>query len=143
MIIKCISNKGEYLRGYEYKKLNKDVFGRFGASGYTEYAELQVGKEYLVMGIVIFESHQGYLIDDDEFITIVPCQLFKILDSSFIGQWYYRLIEKDEENYPFIQAIFGYYEFCFDKKSYQNLIIEKDEESIQTYFQRKKKMMIE
>ncbi len=137
MKARCVYNTGNALRAYEYKHLSKDVLGRFGATGYSEYNELEIGKEYLVMGIIIFETYQAYLIDDDDFVFACPCQLFEITDNILGSNWYFRLIEKEEDIYPFIQAIFGYNELCFDKKSYENLIVEKDEEIIKIYFRRK------
>jgi hypothetical protein len=137
MIIKCLYNTGDALRKYEYKSLEKEMLGRFGATGYSQYNELNIGKEYLVMGLIIFETHQAYLIDDNGFISVCPCQLFEIIDSKVNSNWHFRQIEKDEDIYPFLQAVFGYYELCFDKKAYENLIVERNEESQRTYFKRK------
>jgi hypothetical protein len=134
MKIKCVNNTGEALRGYEYKSLRKDVLGRFGATGYTE---LSIGKDYLVMGIIIFETYQAFLLDDGGLITVCPCQLFKVVDSKINSNWHFRLVEKDEDIYPFIQAIFGYPELCSDKKAYENLIVEMEEETQRIYFRRK------
>lgn len=140
MNIKCLYNTGDALRKYEYSFLEKGILGRFGATGYSEYNELDVGKEYFVMGLIVFETYQAYLIDNNGLISFCPCQLFEVVDNRVSSNWYFRLIEKDEDIYPFIQAIFGYYELCFDKKAYENLIVEKDEESQQIYFKRKKEM---
>ena len=137
MKVKCICNTGEALRPYEYQSLNKEVFGRFGASGYTVYEDLDIGKEYLVMGIIIFETHQAYLVDDGGMPAAHPCQLFEVIDDKVTSSWHFRLIDKDENMYPFVQAIFGYYELCFDKKAYENLIVEKEENAQQIYFKRK------
>jgi hypothetical protein len=116
--------------------LNKDELGRFGATGHTKYG-LQIGKEYLVMGVIIFETYQAYLIDDDGFISACPCQLFEVLDGKINSDWDFRLIDKDEEIYPFVQAIFGYPELCSDKKAYENLIVEKEERAERIYYRRK------
>jgi hypothetical protein len=137
MKVRCIYNTGDALRKYEYKSLEKEMLGRFGATGYSQYNELDIGKEYLVMGLIIFETYQAYLLDDNGFISACPCQLFEVVDSKINLNWHFRLIEKHEDIYPFVQAVFGYYELCFDKKSYENLIVEKDEESQRIYFKRK------
>jgi hypothetical protein len=137
MKVRCIYKTGEDLRSYEYKILRKDMMGRFGVTGYSEYAELDIGKEYLVMGIIIFETCQSYLIDDDGFIMACPCQLFEVIDDKINSNWYHRLVGKEENIYPFIQAIFGYAELCHDKKAYENLIVEKEEEDQRVYFKRK------
>lgn len=137
MKVRCIYNTGEALRPHEYKPLEKEILGRFGATGYTQYGELDIGKEYLVMGIIIFETYQAYLIDDSGLISACPCQLFEVVDDKVGSNWHFRLVEKDEDIYPFIQGIFGYYELCFDKKSYENLIVEKEKEYERIYFRRK------
>lgn len=134
MIIKCLHNTGHALRQYEYKPLENEILGRFGSTAYSQYNELSIGQEYLVMGLIIFETYQAYLIDDNGFISVFPCQLFEVIDSKMTPNWHFRLIEKNEDLYPFIQAIFGYYELCFDKKAYESLIIERSKESQQIYF---------
>lgn len=138
MKIRCINNTGEALRPYEYKSLAKNMLGRFGATGYSQYGgEVGIGREYLVMGLIIFETYQAYLIDDNGFISACPCQLFEVIDSKVNSNWHFRITEKNEDIYPFIQALFGYDELCFDKKAYENLIVEKDEEAQRIYFRRK------
>ena len=137
MKVHCINNTGKALRSYEYKALEKDMLGRFGATGYSEYNELTIGQEYLVMGLIIFETYQAYLIDDNGFISACPCQLFEIVDNKVNPNWHFRLVEEDEDIYPFIQAFFGYPELCSDKKAYENLIVEMEEEAQRIYFRRK------
>ncbi len=138
MKVRCINNTGEALRLHELKPINRrEVFGRFGASANTEYGGLDIGKEYLVMGVIIFESYQAYLIDDNGLISACPCQLFEVIDDKITLNWHFRLVEKEEDIYPFIQAIFGYPELCFDKKTYENLIVDMKEEYQRIYFHRK------
>lgn len=138
MKIRCIYNTGEALRSFENKALQKTELGRFGATEHSEYGEVRIGEEYLVMGLIIFETYQAYLIDDNGFISACPCQLFEVIDDRInSSNWHFRLIGKDEDIYPFVQAVLGYYELCFDKKSYENLIVEKDEEAQRIYFRRK------
>ena len=137
MKVRCIYNTGEALRPYEYQSLGKNVLGRFGATGYSQYGEITVRAEYLVMGIIIFQAYQAYLIDDNGFIAACPCQLFEVIDDKIGSNWHFRMVEKGEDIYPFVQAVFGYYELCFDKKSYENLIVEKDEATQGIYFRRK------
>ncbi len=155
MKVRCINNKGDFLRRFEYGSLEKNVQGRFGATDHTEYNEIDIGTEYLVMGIIIFKTYQAYLIDDFRlidgseiidksrlingggFIYACPCQLFEVVDNKVSPNWHFRLIEKDEDIYPFVQAIFGYPELCSDKKAYENLIVEMEEETQSIYFRRK------
>lgn len=63
--------------------------------------------------------------------------MFEIVDHKLDTSWHFRLVDKDEDIYPFVQSILGYPELCSDKKAYENLIIERDAESQQTYFRRK------
>jgi hypothetical protein len=137
MKVRCIKNKGADLRPYEYESLEKEMMGRFGATGFTDYGELDVGKEYLVMGLIIFKTYQAYLVDDSGFISACPCQLFEILDDRLGSNWHFRIIDKEEGIYPFVQAVFGYAEFCSNKKAYENLIVEMEENAQQIYFKRK------
>jgi len=137
MRIRCTNNTGISLRPYEYTLItNKEVFGRFGVSESAEYG-LEIGKEYLVMGILIFQTYQAYLIDDNGFISTYPCQLFEVTDDKLNPNWNFRLIERDEDIYPYVQSIFGYPELCSDKKSYENLIVEMEENAQRIYFRRK------
>lgn len=137
MKIRCINNTGEALKTYENKELRKDELGRFGVTGYTEYGELDIGREYLVMGIVIFETYQAYLIDGEGIITTCPCLLFEIIDDVIPANWKFRIIDKEEEFYPFIQSLMGYPELCSNKNAYEELIVEKNKEVEQIYFKRK------
>lgn len=137
MKIRCINNTGVSLRPYEYEPIaNKEVFGRFGVSGLAEYG-IEIGKEYLPMGLITFQTYQAYLIDDKGFISTYPCQLFEIIDSKVNSNWHFRLIERDEDIYPFVQALLGYPELCSDKKAYENLIVEQEENTQRIYFKRK------
>lgn len=137
MIVRCLHNSGESLRLYEYQHLDKGSVGRFGASGHTLYNNLKLGKRYLVMGLVIFETYQAYLLDSEGFTFTAPCQLFEIIDSEINQSWHFRLMDKEENIYPFIQSIIGYPELCSDKKAYEKLIVDRDEESHRIYFRRK------
>ena len=137
MKILCKNNTGKSLESYEYTFLNEEEFGRFGASPNTQYGEVKVGKQYLVMGMVLFKTYLGYLIDDNGFISVCPCQLFQVIDDKIPSDWYFRVIKNDENIYPFIQAVWGYSEFCFNKNSYEKLIVEKDSDEEYIYFKRK------
>ncbi len=143
MKVRCLYNKGEALRIYEYKPLREDMIGRFGATGYSEYNGLDIGAEYLVMGLIIFETYQAYLIDSNGFISASPCQLFDVIDEKTSPNWNLRTIDKNEDVYPFIQMIIGYPELCSDKKAYEKLIVEKEEEAQRIYFRRKIELELE
>ncbi|AOM77213.1 hypothetical protein [Pedobacter steynii] len=136
MKVKCLYKTGFDLRPYENKQLLNEQFGRFGASGNSIYGGITIGQEYLVMGIVVFENYQGYLVDEG-LISVCPCQLFEVTDEKVSANWHIRTIEKDEDIYPYIQMVIGYPEFCSDKMAYDKLIVEKEEEAQRIYFRRK------
>ena len=138
MKVVCVSNKALDLKPYEYDQTISDgMLGRFGATNHTEYGEITVGREYLFMGIIIFNSYQAYLLDDNGLISACPCQLFKITDSQLNPEWFFRSVETDEEIYPYIQALIGYKDFCKDKNSYEELIIEKNSYASRKYLKQK------
>jgi len=60
------------LKEYEYKGLDTNQFGRFGITQNNSYP-LKVGKEYLVMGIIIFEKYTSFLVDDGVVLTASLC----------------------------------------------------------------------
>ncbi len=137
MKILCINNTGAALRPYEYESITqKEIFGRFDSSAMTEY-DVTIGKEYSVMGIVIFQCYQAFLIDENGLISASPCPLFEIIDNKLSSNWHFRFIKKEESIYPFVQAIFGYSEFCLNEKAYESLIVDRQEEACQVYFRRK------
>lgn len=140
MKIRCIANTGKYLRSFEYEPILVDErMGRFGASGRSIYGGMDPGDEFVVMGIFILKDSQQYLFDKNGMISAAPCQLFEVIDPSVNPNWKFRLIEKDEPVYPYTQAIFGYEELVFDKKTWEKLV-EGDREAERIYFQRKKEM---
>ncbi len=112
MKVICKYNSGKDLAPYENITLSIGEFGRFGVSESSEYGTLDIGREYLVMGIFVFETYQGYLIDGDGLIAVCPCQLFEIVDASVPINWKFRTVDKNEKVYPFVQAVIGYPELC-------------------------------
>lgn len=136
MKVKCLYKTGADLRSYENQSLSEEQLGRFGTTGHTVFGELEVGREYLVMGIIIFETYQSYLIDDG-LISACPCQLFEVIDEKISINWHVRTTEKDEDIYPYVQMLIGYPELCSDKKAYEKLIVEKEEDAQRVYFRRK------
>ena len=54
MKVRCVYNSGKALRNFELDVFLKDeIRGRFGATGFSEYNELEIGKDYSVMGIIV------------------------------------------------------------------------------------------
>lgn len=135
MKIRCIYNTGEDLRAFENKSLSKDELGRFGATGHTQYG-LVIGKEYLVMGMILGEGTLDYLIDDGRAIVAYPYPLFDVIDNKLPSNWFFKSLKNTDENYPYQEAIWGYYELVFDNNHYEKLV-EYDEEAHRAYFRRK------
>ena len=120
MKIRCIHNTGQALRAYESKKLSKDELGRFGATGHTEFG-LTIDKEYLVMGMLMGKGVLDFLIDDGN-ISSYPYPLFEVVDSNLPSNWFFKSYKNTDENYPYQEAVWGYYELVFDENHYENLI---------------------
>lgn len=135
MKIRCIYNTGEALRVYENKPLNKDELGRFGATGYTEFG-LTIGKEYIVMGMILGEGTLDYLIDDGGYVSLYPYPLFEVVDNKLPSSWYFKSLKNTDENYPYQEAVWGYYELVFDDTHYEKLV-DVEEEAMRMYFRRK------
>lgn len=135
MKIRCIYNTGKALRVYENKPLSNDELGRFGATGHTEFG-LIIGKEYIVMGMLLGEGCLDYLIDDDGYVSAYPYPLFEVIDNKLPSSWFFKSLKKTNENYPYQEAIWGYYELVFDDSHYEKLV-DVDEEAQRIYFRRK------
>jgi hypothetical protein len=135
MKIRCIHNTGEALRVYENKPLRKDELGRFGSTQYTEYG-LQIGKEYLVMGMIFGNGTLDYLIDDGGYISTYPYPLFEVIENKLPPSWFFKSLKNTDENYPYQEAIWGYYELVFDDTHYEKLI-DIEENACRIYFRRK------
>lgn len=135
MKVRCIYNTGEALRVYENKPLSKDELGRFGATGHAEFG-LTIDKEYIVMGMILGEGTLDYLIDDGGYVFAYPYPLFEVIDNKLPSSWFFRSLRNTDENYPYQEAIWGYYELVFEDTHYEKLV-EVDEEAMRTYFLRK------
>lgn len=136
MKVRCIYNTGEDIRGYENKPLiKKEELGRFGSTGHTEFG-LTVGKEYIVMGMIFGEGSLDYLIDDGGYASTYPYPLFEVIDNKLPSGWFFKSLKNTDENYPYQEAVWGYYELIFDTDHYEKLV-DIDEEAQRIYFRRK------
>lgn len=128
MTAKCIYNTGEVLLRYERRPL--------GTSKETRYGELEIGKEYLVMGMILKSGYLTYLIDDTGIISACPSPLFEVVDTWLPADWYFKAFRKDSDQFLNKEAIWGYYELVYDDAHYAKLI-EFEEEAQRIYYQRK------
>lgn len=106
-----------------------------GISSDFDYG-LELQKEYLVMGIMIHGEELFYFIDENGKPGFYPKELFDITDSQLSQNWHFKSYSKDDEMYPYIQAIWGYYELVFDQSHYESLI-DRNEDAMRLYFKRK------
>jgi hypothetical protein len=135
MRIRCVYNTGEALRAYETKSLSKNEFGRFGETGYTEYG-IEISKEYLVMGMIFGEGTLDYLIDDGGYISAYPYPLFVVIDNKLPSSWFFKSLTNTHKNYPYQEAILGYYELVLEDSHYEKLV-DGEEDACRIYFRRK------
>lgn len=140
MKVRCIKNRGADLRPYEYEIINNDdILGRFGATAWSEYNEIKIGREYLVMGITLSKGALYYLIDDGEDVDACPYPLFEVVDHTLPASWFFKALKNTDKKYPYREAVWGYYEFVFDDSHYEKLV-DFDEEAMQIYFRRKREL---
>jgi hypothetical protein len=135
MKIRCINNTGEALRAYENKSLSKDELGRFGATGHTQFG-LTIGDEFLVMGMLLGEGTLSYLINDGRLIGSYPYPLFEVVDNKTPSNWFFKSLKNTDKKYPYLEAVWGYYELVFDDNHYEQLV-DFEEEAHRIYFKRK------
>lgn len=98
---------------------------------------LEVNKEYLVMGISLFDNFIYYLVDENGRPNWFPCEIFEITESRLNPNWHFNFLTASETQPS--SAIWGFYELCFTDKFY-DLLIERDESTMIIYFKRKIEM---
>ena len=135
MKVRCINNTGKSIKKYEYKSLKKGQLGRFGATEHTQFG-LEIGNEFLVMGMLFGEGALDYLIDDGGYISAYPYPLFEVIDNKIPSFWYYKAFYYTDEKYPYREAVWGYYELVFDDMHYDQLVDVK-KSACQIYFKYK------
>ena len=138
MKIRCINNTGKSIRPYEFKSLKENRLGRFLSTEYTQFG-LEIGKEFLVMGMLYGEGDLDYLIDDGGYISAYPYPLFEVIDHRIPPTWYYKSFHHTDKLYPYREAVWGYYELVFDDKHYEQLV-EAEQSALRIYFKRKIQM---
>lgn len=98
---------------------------------------LELEKEYLVMGITLAEKQLWYLVDEQGRPSFYPYQLFQITNASISPNWHFKLYNEDDEIFPFDkEAMWGYFELCFDANHYEQLV-NRDVKALELYFKRK------
>jgi len=124
MKVKCIHDK---VTGDEWFQVP------YGWPKGTRFGFLEVNKEYLVMGMFKGEGDLYCLIDDYGSIISYPIQLFEVVDSKIPDDWHFRMYTKQDPLYPYREAVWGYYELCFNDDHYDKLV-DQDDEAQAIYF---------
>ena len=138
MKVKCIYNTGDFLRDYENRPIEKEQLGRFGETAYTQYG-LIINKEYTVMGMLLGQGSLNFLIDEAGYISAYPYPLFKVIDNKLPSSWYFSSLKNTDHQYPYQEAIWGYYELVFEQEHYEKLV-NMEETATRKYFIRKFEM---
>ena len=97
---------------------------------------LEIGKEYIVMGILTFKTsnHLYVLIDENSRPSWFPYQIFKIVDNAFPQNWFVKINDTREDT-DFYNLI-GFDELC-NEENFYNRLIEREDEAMRIYFRRK------
>jgi hypothetical protein len=108
-------------------------------SGFNTESEtnLILGKEYTVMGIMVYEKSIFYLLDEDSAPYWYPTVLFSVSDGKISSNWYFKIITENES--PYAEAIWGYYDLCF-VKGYSDRLMDRKEYEMRIYFREKMKI---
>lgn len=127
MKVKCIYNTGI---AYEGDKMPDGFMP-------TSKFYVEIGEEYFVMGLSLWQRQLSYLIDVDGKPGWYPKQLFEISDHE-IFHFYFRTYTKEES--PYLEALWGYFELCFEEGYYDKLL-DRDERAMEIYFHRKNELI--
>ena len=107
----------------------------FGGSG------LEMGKEYLVMGIAVYKDSNCvyFLVDTAGRPNWFSHLLFEVLDNSVPANWFVRVNGKraDSDVYSHV----GFDELC-NNEMYYDQLVNRDEEAIRIYFERKSELVL-
>jgi len=85
MIVKCINNTGRILMDNKIRP--------HGIFPESTFGEIDVGKKYLVMGMVLKDGILYYLVNGGRVISIIPNQLFEVVDNSIPDNWFFKSME--------------------------------------------------
>ena len=120
------------------KDLNLKERGNLFPSWY-DYG-VAIGREYLVMGIVLYKdfNYPHYLIDNDGNPFWYPHMLFDVTNNKLPANWYIDALGDTREGN--IRTLIGFKELCTDENYHDDLISEREEYALQIYFKRKQEI---
>jgi hypothetical protein len=126
MKVKCNYNKAaKAFEGY------KMPLGTSIESGYG----VDVGVVYIVAGMAICNGQLFYYLYNGSYPELCPFQLFEVVDSEIPKGWHFRKYTLNDPQYPYIESVWGYYEFCFDESHYTK-IIDYDAKALELFHKR-------
>jgi hypothetical protein len=120
----CKHNTGDFF------KENELPTGVFSSSIFN----LEIEKEYLVMGIILSGKFIFYLSDENGKPFWYPCELFQVSDNKISPNWYFKSFPKDDS--IDIDAIWGYSELC-NQENYFDQLMDRDDSAMRIYFKRR------
>jgi hypothetical protein len=97
---------------------------------------LEINKDYLVMGIAIFQqSNEVYfLVDEGGRPSWYPHQIFATVSNDLPDSWFLKINEGDV--HADYQNLFGFYELC-NEADFFNRLLAREETAMRLYFRRK------
>lgn len=97
---------------------------------------LEIGKEYIVMGIITYKGSNClyYLVDTNGRPGWFPFMIFSLKENILPSNWFLK-VNGDKENSD-IFSLIGFEELCNDILYYDNLT-NREEEAMRIYFKRK------
>ena len=128
MKVKCKTNKAEV--AFKGKSLP------FGTASDSVYG-VDIDVIYTVLGMVIWKKELSYLIYTGDFIELCPYQLFEVINPKLSNSWFFKSYSLND-GYD-VEAVWGYYEFCFDEEHYEN-VVSNNREGMDIFFKRKKQI---
>ena len=97
---------------------------------------LEIGKEYLVTGILTFKQSDDlyYLVDENGRPSWFPYQIFETVNNELPRNWFVKVnLGNDYVDY---KNLIGFNELCNDEDFF-NQLLEREETAMQIYFRRK------
>lgn len=121
-------------------KINIDQGEQFQSLAQFGPIELQIeiGKEYFIMGIAMWRNTLMYLIDENMKPDWYSANLFEVSDNKIPYPWFFKNFSKGEV--PNVEFFCGYHELCLEENHYDKLL-DRNEQALKIYFDRKEELI--
>jgi hypothetical protein len=82
MLARCIANTGQHFSNFPKKP--------FGWSEHTVYGQLEIGKDYRLLGMIMLDGWLYYFISN---FVASPCpsELFNLVDHKLPSTWHFKI----------------------------------------------------